>query len=241
MLDERSYRGPNSPNRQTALNDDAAFLGAAQMRWLKAALLKSRATWKLVASDMPISIVVPDLNPDVTQGHVRGLGQRPRTARRRAANSSIANLFAFIKNNQIRNVVWIAADVHYASVTRYEPARAQFTVGADQCRHLRPGRDRPDVRARCEMGVDSRRHETEPATQRRFAVFRHRQDRRQDRAADDDDLRSQRQSAAQARHRAGRLKRRAPEPKRLPVSGARSSLNDYWRPPTRWSLEPELP
>ena len=25
MLDERSYRGPNSPNRQTELGDEAAF------------------------------------------------------------------------------------------------------------------------------------------------------------------------------------------------------------------------
>ena len=46
MLDERSYRGPNSPNRQTMLDDGAAFLGAAQLRWLKQALLTSRATWK---------------------------------------------------------------------------------------------------------------------------------------------------------------------------------------------------
>jgi alkaline phosphatase D len=29
MLDERSYRGPNSPNRQTVLDADAAFLGPA--------------------------------------------------------------------------------------------------------------------------------------------------------------------------------------------------------------------
>jgi alkaline phosphatase D len=43
MLDERSYRGPNSPNRQTELGDDAAFLGSEQLRWLKRALLASRA------------------------------------------------------------------------------------------------------------------------------------------------------------------------------------------------------
>ncbi|MBV8167380.1 MAG: alkaline phosphatase D family protein, partial [Alphaproteobacteria bacterium] len=42
MLDERSYRGPNSPNRQTVLDDDSGFLGTAQLRWLKQALLRSR-------------------------------------------------------------------------------------------------------------------------------------------------------------------------------------------------------
>jgi phosphodiesterase/alkaline phosphatase D-like protein len=33
MLDERSYRGPNSPNRQVALDDESAFLGRAQLDW----------------------------------------------------------------------------------------------------------------------------------------------------------------------------------------------------------------
>ena len=126
MLDERSYRGPNSPNRQNVLNDDAAFLGAAQMRWLKMALLKSRATWKLVASDMPISIVVPDLNPDVPQGTFEAWANAENGAPS-GRELELASLLSFIKNNQIRNVVWITADVHYASVTRYDPSRAQFT------------------------------------------------------------------------------------------------------------------
>jgi alkaline phosphatase D len=71
ILDERSYRGPNSPNRQPTLNDEAAFLGAGQLAWLKRSLLDSTATWKLIASDMPISLVVPDLNPDVPKGMSR--------------------------------------------------------------------------------------------------------------------------------------------------------------------------
>src|SRR5581483_437391 len=68
MLDERSYRGRNSPNRQTTLDADAAFLGPKQTAWLKQSLKQSKATWKVIASDMPISLVVPDLNPDVPKG-----------------------------------------------------------------------------------------------------------------------------------------------------------------------------
>jgi alkaline phosphatase D len=126
MLDERSYRGPNSPNRQTDLDEAAAFLGAEQLRWLKRALLDSRATWKVIASDMPISIVVPDLNPDVPKGtyeawanadHGRPLGRE----------LEIASLLSFIKNNGITNVVWVTADVHYASATYYDPGRASFS------------------------------------------------------------------------------------------------------------------
>src|SRR5215471_893388 len=125
MLDERSYRGPNSPNRQSALKDDAAFLGSAQLSWLKRSLLNSRATWKLIASDMPISLVVPDLNPDVPKGTFEAWANGdngPPSGR----ELEIASLLAFIKNNGIKNVVWVTADVHYAQATYYAPTRAQF-------------------------------------------------------------------------------------------------------------------
>src|SRR5260221_4484884 len=60
MLDQRSYRGDNSKNRQDKLGPDSAFMGPEQIRWLKRELLASKATWKVVASNMPISLVVPD-------------------------------------------------------------------------------------------------------------------------------------------------------------------------------------
>jgi len=126
MLDERSYRGPNSPNRQSTLAADAAFLGPEQMRWLKRALLDSRATWKVIASDMPLSIVVPDLNPDVPKGTFEAWANAedgPPLGR----ELELAGLLGFIKSNGIKNVVWLAADVHYASATFYNPARAKFT------------------------------------------------------------------------------------------------------------------
>jgi alkaline phosphatase D len=125
MLDERSYRGPNSPNRQTALGPDAAFLGPAQLAWLKRLLLASTATWKLIASDMPIGIVVPDLNPDVPKGTFEAWANAdggPPSGR----ELEIASLLSFIKNNAIKNVVWVTADVHYAAALHYAPERAQF-------------------------------------------------------------------------------------------------------------------
>ncbi|MBV9456110.1 MAG: alkaline phosphatase D family protein, partial [Bradyrhizobium sp.] len=60
MLDERSYRGPNGPNQQETYGPDAYFIGPDQMQWLKRALLNSRATWKVIASDMPLSLIVGD-------------------------------------------------------------------------------------------------------------------------------------------------------------------------------------
>jgi alkaline phosphatase D len=125
MLDERSYRGPNSPNRQTLLDADAAFLGPAQLAWLKRRLLASTATWKLIASDMPLSLVVPDLNPDVPKGTFEAWANGD-DGRPLGRELEIASLLAFIKSNAIKNVVWVTADVHYAAAYRYDPATAQF-------------------------------------------------------------------------------------------------------------------
>ena len=38
-----------------------------------------------------------------------------------------ADLFRFLKENRIRNLVWLTADVHYATAHYYDPAKAQFT------------------------------------------------------------------------------------------------------------------
>ena len=125
MLDERSHRGPNSPNRQPD-GRAADFLGPDQTTWLMRQLKASRATWKVIASDMPISIVVPDMNPDVPKGGYEAWANGddgPPSGRER----EVARILAFIRRERIRNVVWVTADVHYASATRYEPSRARFT------------------------------------------------------------------------------------------------------------------
>lgn len=125
MLDERSYRGANSPNRQKG-GRDADFLGPQQMRWIKQALLRSRSTWKVIASDMPISIVVPDLNPDVPKGTFEAWANADN-GKPSGRELEVAELLRFIKQHDIKNVVWVTADVHYASATYYSPERAQFT------------------------------------------------------------------------------------------------------------------
>ncbi len=119
MLDERSYRGPNTANRQTTINDESVFLGGAQISWIKQRLLRSRATWKVIASDMPIGIIVGD-----SGGRFEAFanGNGPALGR----ELEIAELLSFIKRNRIKNVVWVTADVHYAAAHHYNPTKAQF-------------------------------------------------------------------------------------------------------------------
>jgi alkaline phosphatase D len=105
MLDERSYRGPNGPNRQEQPGPDTDFMGSAQVRWLKRQLERSRATWKVIASDMPIGLVVGD-GPGAFEAFANGNG--PALGR----ELELAGLLRFIRDRKIHNVVWLTADVH---------------------------------------------------------------------------------------------------------------------------------
>lgn len=126
MLDERSYRGPNTANRQISAGGDADFLGSVQLAWLKQALAASTASWKVIASDMPLSLIVEDLNPDVAPGTYEGWANGDHQAPA-GRELEMAELLAFIKHQEVRNVVWVTADVHYACATHYQPERAKFT------------------------------------------------------------------------------------------------------------------
>jgi alkaline phosphatase D len=117
-IDMRSYRGPNTRNDQAEPGPDTAFLGAKQIRWLKQALLASDATWKVIASDMPIGLIVPD--GDLFENLANGAGPP------RGRELEMADLLRFIRDSGITNVVWLTADIHYTAAHRYDPNRARF-------------------------------------------------------------------------------------------------------------------
>ncbi len=120
VIDQRSYRGVNTPNRQEEQSADTAFLGGAQLSWLQRELAASRATWKIVASDMPIGLVVPDGEVDF-EGLANGDDGPPR-----GRELEMAELLSFLKKSGVRNVVWLTADVHYAASHYYDPDQAAF-------------------------------------------------------------------------------------------------------------------
>jgi alkaline phosphatase D len=119
-LDMRSRRSPNSANRQAAPGAGAALLGRAQLDWLKERLAASRATWKIVASDMPIGLVVRD-GGEAFDAVANGDDGAPL-----GREHEIADLLSFLKARDVHNVVWITGDVHYAAVHLYSPERARF-------------------------------------------------------------------------------------------------------------------
>ncbi len=119
FLDMRSFRGLNTANDQEERGPDTAFLGRDQIRWLKQELLASNATWKVIASDMPIGIMVRDGDAAFENG---ANGDGPVLGR----EHDIADVLGFIRANDIRNVVWLTADVHYTAAHYYDPNQAVF-------------------------------------------------------------------------------------------------------------------
>lgn len=122
MLDERSYRGPNGPNLQETYGPDAYFLGPDQLAWLKRGLANSKATWKVIASDMPLSLIVYDDYANKKGSEAFAQGDGPPRGR----ELEIADLLRFIRDKGVANTVWLTADVHYAAAHFYDPNRAQF-------------------------------------------------------------------------------------------------------------------
>ena len=122
VLDMRTYRNANSTDDQTT--DAQGILGAEQLTWLKGELSRSRAVWKVIASDMPLGLVVPD----GTDGkpHIEAVAQGDPGAPL-GRELQIAELLRFIKHRRITGTVWLTADVHYTSAQHYQPSRAAFT------------------------------------------------------------------------------------------------------------------
>ena len=123
MLDMRSYRGPNGENRQPIYGPDAYFMGPAQIAWLKRELAASKATWKVIAADMPLSLyVVYDVDRKFgSEAVAQGDDGAPL-----GRELEVADVLSFIKRQGIRNTVWLTADVHYTAAHWYDPNKAVF-------------------------------------------------------------------------------------------------------------------
>ncbi|MGW6889933.1 alkaline phosphatase D family protein [Streptomyces chartreusis] len=122
VLDMRTYRNANSTDDQTT--DAQGILGAEQLKWLKGELSRSRAVWKVIASDMPLGLVVPDTGDGKPNIEAVAQGDPGAPLGREL---QIAELLRFIKHRGITGTVWLTADVHHTSAQHYQPSRAAFT------------------------------------------------------------------------------------------------------------------
>lgn len=107
VLDTRSYRSrndaPDGPSK--------TLLGRAQLDWLKRSVTASRATWKVVASGVPIGLPTGD-------GGARDAWANGGEAT--GFERELLNLLGHLDRKRVENVVFIATDVHFAQHIRYQ-------------------------------------------------------------------------------------------------------------------------
>jgi alkaline phosphatase D len=115
VLDMRTYKDAN-----TAPKDGVGhILGDKQAKWLVDSLARSRATWKVIAADLPIGLLVPD-GTDI-EAVANGLPGAPG-----GREHELAWVLKQLQRRRVRNVVWLTADVHYTAAHHYSPDRAAF-------------------------------------------------------------------------------------------------------------------
>jgi alkaline phosphatase D len=116
ILDMRTYKDPNGPD--VYADPAVGLLGSAQREWLKRELAASRATWKVIANDLPLGLVVPD-TPGTFEGVSQGDNRAPL-----GRELEFAEIVRFAHQRGIGGIVLLTADVHYTSAHHYDPARA---------------------------------------------------------------------------------------------------------------------
>ncbi|MFJ4209116.1 alkaline phosphatase D family protein [Paenarthrobacter sp. NPDC089675] len=117
-LDMRTYKSPNTDGKEPYATN---ILGQEQVDWLIKEVRQSKATWKVIAADLPLGIVVPDgpVNQESLSNRDNGapLGRE----------LEIAGVLSAFKKYGVKNTVWLTADVHYCAAHHYSPERASFT------------------------------------------------------------------------------------------------------------------
>jgi hypothetical protein len=98
VLDARSFRSPKA----------GTYLGAAQMTWLKAALLRSKAPFKFIANSIPIA----------DWGSLLGPIEEDNRWTFKSYEAERTSILSYIDSNAIPGVVWLTGDFHVGSVVR---------------------------------------------------------------------------------------------------------------------------
>jgi alkaline phosphatase D len=142
ILDTRQYRSRN----ERPDDEGKTMLGEAQRKWLIDGLIASTATWKVVATSVPLSIR--------KKGNLRVAGNDSwaRGADGTGFTTELRNIVNSVKQGGVRNIVWLAADVHFAQVNTYDPDSDgqadfyEFVAGPLSAASGRPVPPEPDLR-----------------------------------------------------------------------------------------------
>ena len=108
ILDTRQYRSRHVDRD----GPDKTMLGVEQRRWLIESLTHSSATWKVIATSVPLSV------PKGGAGYSDGWAAGPDAPGFEHERQVLVDT---ILSRKIRNVVFLAGDVHYVQANAYDP------------------------------------------------------------------------------------------------------------------------
>ncbi len=121
MLDDRYHRSPDD----APASSGKVMFGAAQMHWLKSALVSSRAPFKIIAGGNQM------LNPQVSDESFSGFKDEQ------------ADLLNWIKANKVFGVLFLSGDVHRTELIRLENPNF-YPLYDYTCSPLTSGTTNPD-------------------------------------------------------------------------------------------------
>jgi alkaline phosphatase D len=116
VLDMRTFKDPNDDD--VYADPKRGMLGRAQREWLIRGLAESSATWKIIANDLPLGLVVPD-SPSGQEGVAQGDDGAPK-----GRELEFAQVLQSAHRRGVTGIVLLTADVHYTAAHHYDPARA---------------------------------------------------------------------------------------------------------------------
>ena len=119
VLDTRQYRSPHAEPD----GPDKTMLGTTQRQWLLDGLAASDATWKLLVSTVPLGMFTGGQHSDSwSRANAFGFA--------RAAPTGYVHerevLLRFLRDEAIRNVIFVSGEVHHAELIRHEPSPGFF-------------------------------------------------------------------------------------------------------------------
>ncbi|MFL6484756.1 MAG: alkaline phosphatase D family protein [Nitrososphaera sp.] len=117
IIDARSYRSQN--HLADTPDGNKTMLGKEQLQWLKEELSNSNATWKVISSDVPISIPTGSNTSILGRDGWANGNETNNYSYYTGFESELRDILGFIDNQQIKNVVFITTDVHFPAFIKY--------------------------------------------------------------------------------------------------------------------------